>query len=81
MPKQYRAAIVGCGSIGQAHMQGYQRIDNIDVVAVTDPLEPARNMYMTEYGIERELRDATGSKLYSGTSEIQRTIIAPLLSL
>ncbi|MDA1280638.1 MAG: Gfo/Idh/MocA family oxidoreductase [Chloroflexi bacterium] len=51
MSKQYRAAIVGCGSIGQAHMQGYQRIDNIDVVAVTDPLEPARNMYMSEYGI------------------------------
>jgi hypothetical protein len=37
--------------------------------------------YMTEYEIERELRDATGSKLYSGTSEIQRTIIAPLLSV
>ena len=51
MSKQYRAAIVGCGSIGQAHMQGYQRIDNIEVVAVADPLEPARNMYMSEYGI------------------------------
>jgi alkylation response protein AidB-like acyl-CoA dehydrogenase len=37
--------------------------------------------YMTEYEIERELRDATGSKLYSGTSEIQRTIIAPLLGV
>lgn len=51
MPKQYKAAIVGCGSIGQAHMQGFQRIDNIDVVAVADPLEAARNMYMDEYGI------------------------------
>lgn len=37
--------------------------------------------YMTESSIERELRDATGSKLFSGTSEIQRTIIASLLSL
>ena len=35
--------------------------------------------YMVEYGIERELRDALASTLYSGTSEIQRTIIAPLL--
>ena len=51
MPKQYRVAIVGCGSIGQAHMQGYQRLDNVDVVAVADPLEPARNMYMRDYGI------------------------------
>jgi predicted dehydrogenase len=51
MSKQYRAAIVGCGSIAQAHMQGYQRLDNVDVVAVTDPLEPAREMYMSEYGV------------------------------
>lgn len=51
MSKQYKAAIVGCGSIGQAHMQGYQRLDNVVVVAVADPLEPARNMYMSDYGI------------------------------
>jgi len=32
--------------------------------------------YMTEYEIERELRDAIASKLYSGTSEIQRSIVS-----
>jgi len=53
MSKQYKAAIVGCGSIGQAHMQGYERLDNVDVVAVVDPLEPARKMYMDEYEIPR----------------------------
>ena len=37
--------------------------------------------YMIEYEVERELRDALGSKLYSGTSEIQRTIAASLLGL
>jgi len=37
--------------------------------------------FMTEYEIERELRDAIGSKLYSGTSEIQRNIIASMLGL
>lgn len=37
--------------------------------------------YMVEYEIERELRDALASTLYSGTSEIQRTIIAPLLGV
>jgi alkylation response protein AidB-like acyl-CoA dehydrogenase len=37
--------------------------------------------YMVEYGVERELRDALASTLYSGTSEIQRTIIGPLLGL
>jgi alkylation response protein AidB-like acyl-CoA dehydrogenase len=37
--------------------------------------------YMTEQEIERELRDAVGSTLYSGTSEIQRNIIATSLGL
>ena len=32
--------------------------------------------YMTELEFERELRDSVGSTLYSGTSEIQRNIIA-----
>ena len=37
--------------------------------------------YMVEQGIERELRDAFGSTLYSGTSEIQRNIIAKCLGI
>jgi alkylation response protein AidB-like acyl-CoA dehydrogenase len=32
--------------------------------------------YMTETELERDLRDSVGSTLYSGTSEIQRNIIA-----
>ena len=35
--------------------------------------------YMVEYQLERELRDAMGSRIYSGTNEIQRNIIAALL--
>jgi len=35
--------------------------------------------YMTEYEIERELRDALASRIYSGTNEIQRNLIASLL--
>ena len=35
----------------------------------------------TEYGVERELRDALPGTLYSGTSEMQRKIIARLLGL
>jgi alkylation response protein AidB-like acyl-CoA dehydrogenase len=37
--------------------------------------------YMAEYGVERDLRDAVGSTLYSGTSDIQRLIIARCLGL
>jgi len=37
--------------------------------------------YMTEFGIERDLRDSIAGKIYSGTSEIQRNIIASWLGL
>jgi alkylation response protein AidB-like acyl-CoA dehydrogenase len=36
---------------------------------------------MKESGIERDLRDAVASTIYSGTSEIQRVILARLLGL
>ena len=37
--------------------------------------------YMTEYEVERAVRDALGSTIYSGTSEMQRNIIARWLGL
>ena len=37
--------------------------------------------FMEEYEVERALRDAIGSTLYSGTSEMQRNIIARWLGL
>ncbi len=37
--------------------------------------------YMTEFEVERDLRDSIGGTIYSGTSDIQRVIIARLLGL
>jgi len=37
--------------------------------------------YLTEYGVERDLRDAVGGVLYAGTSDIQRNIISRLLGV
>lgn len=37
--------------------------------------------YMTEQQVERDLRDAVGSTLYSGTTEIQKNIVARALGL
>lgn len=39
------------------------------------------NGYLTDAELERELRDAMGSKFYSGTSDIQRVVIAKLMGL
>jgi alkylation response protein AidB-like acyl-CoA dehydrogenase len=37
--------------------------------------------YSTEFPIERNLRDSLAGKIYSGTSEIQRNILASFLGL
>jgi alkylation response protein AidB-like acyl-CoA dehydrogenase len=37
--------------------------------------------YLAEYGVEKELRDAVGGTIYSGTSEIQRQRLAVLMGL
>ena len=37
--------------------------------------------YLSESGVERDLRDAVGGVIYAGTSDIQRNVIARLLGL
>ena len=37
--------------------------------------------YMSEGGVDRDLRDAIGGVIYSGTSDIQRNLIAAFLGL
>lgn len=37
--------------------------------------------YLTETGLERDLRDAVGGVIYAGTSDIQRLLIARMLGL
>ena len=37
--------------------------------------------YLTDTGVERDLRDAVGGVLYAGTSDIQRNLISGLLGL
>jgi hypothetical protein len=37
--------------------------------------------YMSELGLERDVRDAVGTRIHSGTSDLQRNIIASGLGL
>ena len=37
--------------------------------------------YLTEFGVERNLRDLLGSTIYSGTSDVQRNVIARLIGV
>lgn len=51
---RYTAAVVGCGSIGNAHMEGYNLVNDVEVIAVADPIAAARKTYVDEYGIAQE---------------------------
>ncbi len=52
---------------------------------ITSSLDTMRTFggksYLSDNGVERNLRDAIGGVLYAGTSDIQRSIIAKLLGL
>lgn len=39
------------------------------------------NGYLTDFGIENDLRDSVGGLIYSGTNDIQRNIIARMMGL
>ncbi|MFT5090364.1 MAG: putative dehydrogenase [Candidatus Latescibacterota bacterium] len=54
MSNKYTAAIIGCGSIGHAHMEGYNLVDEVEVVAVVDPVATARQRYLEEYDIAQQ---------------------------
>ena len=51
MSRAYKAAIVGCGSIAHAHVDGYRLQDNVSIVAVVDPHDGARQTYLDKYEI------------------------------
>lgn len=52
---------------------------------VSSSLDHIRNFggsgYLSEFGVEKDLRDAVGGVLYAGTSDVQRNIVAKLLGL
>ena len=65
----YTAGIVGCGSISQFHYDGYVLTDDIEVIAVTDPVEVARARYVAENGQLRQY-DSLEAMLEGAAPEI-----------
>ena len=53
MGKTYKIAIVGCGGIGNSHMEGYNLLDNVEVIAAVDPNPYARQAYLGLYDIPK----------------------------
>ena len=72
MTPRYSAAIIGCGDIAHAHVEGYRLNSNVEVVAVVDPVEPAREQFQAEYGIP---------SAYASAAELFKDLTPDLVSI
>lgn len=63
-------------AIAKTHISETFEINSRDMLAIM-----GGSGYLTEYGIENDLRDAIGSTIYGGTTDIQRNIISGFLGL
>ena len=53
-----RVAFVGCGGRNRyGHMRDMKDFSDVDIVAVCDPVEQARNSIADEFGIELRYKD------------------------
>ena len=55
--KKYKVAIIGCGGIGHAHMEGYNKIEEVEVIACCDPVPSAVEYYKNEFNIPQGFND------------------------
>ena len=54
----YRAGIIGCGSIANAHARGYLGVDEIELVAIADPVKETLDEFKERYNIQNCYDDA-----------------------
>ena len=47
-----KVAVAGCGSRGRGHMQILKQFVDVDLTAVCDPIESARNSARNQVGIQ-----------------------------
>lgn len=80
----YRAAMASATGTQTALASALAKITACDA-GIASALDAASihgaRGYVSEFEVERELRDAVGGLVYSGTSDVQRNIIARLLGL
>jgi D-apiose dehydrogenase len=60
--KRLRGGVVGCGMISEFHLRGWQRIPEIEIVALADPSRAAAESRRDAY--------ASGAKLYADIREM-----------
>jgi len=58
MSEKYSVGIIGCGSIANLHADSFRNVDEIDVVAISDPVDEARNEFGERHNIANRYHDA-----------------------
>ena len=58
MSDKYRVGVIGCGSIANLHVSGYQGVEEVEIVAIADPVEDALNQFGDRHNIKSRYRDA-----------------------
>ena len=58
MATTYRAGIIGCGRIAHAHARGYLGVKSVEIAAIADPVQEARDAFGSQYGIDSLYADA-----------------------
>ena len=48
MSDKYRVGIIGCGGIAGLHVQGYRGVEEVEIVAIADPVEDALKRFRGE---------------------------------
>lgn len=64
--KKLKLGIIGCGGRANAHLYGLAQMDNVDIVAVADPVEERRIAAAKKTGAQRIYHDHT--ELYNNES-------------
>ena len=57
MADKYRVGIIGCGSIAGLHVHGYRGVEEVEIVAIADPVEDALNAFGENHNIQTRYLD------------------------
>ncbi len=54
---QYKVGVIGCGSRGRAHAEGYQAAAHVAIIACADPVEAARASFAEDFAAASSYQD------------------------
>ena len=72
--KKLQIGLIGCGGMMSNHARGFERMEDINVVAVADPIEDRRNAMAARFGAKGVYADPRA--LYDAEKRLDAVVIA-----